>query len=158
MTARNGKMLDRAKLDRANDMVPLMRSGIDQSVLVFSGLQSAKCAKCSVQCVPSDNLYKGAVLMKKENTAVQPGAILTVSRPRSTAQRTIPLSMVRSGESVVIKSISGKDETKRFLSNLGFVEDVSVSVVSEMHGNVIVSIKGTRLAISKAMANRVLTA
>ena len=70
----------------------------------------------------------------------------------------MPLSMVRAGEKVRIRSVSGKDETRHFLCNLGFVEGAEVAVLSEMNGNVIVNIKGTRMAISKAMASRVLTA
>ena len=73
------------------------------------------------------------------------------------SQHVIPLSMVGSGEKVSIKLIGGKDKTRRFLCNLGFVEGAEVSVVSELNGNVIVAIKGTRMAISKAMASRVLT-
>ncbi len=70
----------------------------------------------------------------------------------------MPLSMVRAGERVHVKSITGKDEIRRFLGNIGFVEDAELSVITEMNGNVIVSIKGTRVAISKSMACRVLTA
>ena len=51
----------------------------------------------------------------------------------------------------------GKDDTKRFLNNLGFVEESEVIVVSELGGNVIVQVKGTRVAISRAMAGRILT-
>jgi ferrous iron transport protein A len=65
---------------------------------------------------------------------------------------------VRTGEKVRIKAITGKDETRRFLNNMGFVEDTEVLVVSEMNGNVIVVVKDTRVAISKSMASRVLTA
>jgi ferrous iron transport protein A len=96
--------------------------------------------------------------MEKDNTAVVFNPNLTVSRPRSAASgHAVPLSMVRTGENVRVKSISGKDDTRRFLSSIGFVEDAEVAVVTEMNGNVIVNVKGTRVAISKAMANRVLT-
>jgi Fe2+ transport system protein A len=96
--------------------------------------------------------------MEKENTAVVYNPNLAVSRPRSAASgRVVPLSMVRRGEKVRVRSISGKDDTRRFLSSIGFVEDAEVSVVSEMNGNVIVNVKGTRVAISKSMASRVLT-
>lgn len=70
----------------------------------------------------------------------------------------IPLSMVRAGQSVKVKYISGIDDTRRFLNNLGFVENAQVDVVSELNGNVIVNVKGTRVAISKIMATRILTA
>ena len=69
----------------------------------------------------------------------------------------MPLAMVQAGETVHILSIRGKDETRRFLNNLGFVEGTEVVVVSELSGNMIVSVKGTRVAISKSMDNRVLT-
>lgn len=68
----------------------------------------------------------------------------------------MPLSMVSSGKKMVIKQINGKDETKRFLENLGFVAGGNIIVVSEMCGNIIVNVKDTRVAISKSMANRIM--
>ena len=62
----------------------------------------------------------------------------------------IPLAMVSGGETVKVLSIRGKDEVQRFLRNLGFI-------ISELGGNVIVSVKGTRVAVSKSMAARVVT-
>ena len=53
-------------------------------------------------------------------------------------------------------TMAAKGETKRFLENLGFVAGSAVSVVSEMNGNVIVSIKDARVAISKEMANKIM--
>ena len=70
----------------------------------------------------------------------------------------IPLSMVNPGQEVLVKSIRGKDDAKRFLENLGFVENTTISIVNELGGNVIVNVKGTRVAISKAMASRIITA
>ncbi len=70
---------------------------------------------------------------------------------------TIPLSMVRAGATVRVRSTSGKDEMRRRLSEMGFVADTEVTVVSELRGNVIVSVKGVRLAISRAAAHHVLT-
>lgn len=97
--------------------------------------------------------------MKEESKVVSLSEDMSVCTPRpSRVQQVMPLSMVRVGEHVTVKSISGKDDTRRFLCNLGLVENAIVSVISAMNGNVIVNIKGTRLAISKAMARRVLTA
>jgi len=70
----------------------------------------------------------------------------------------IPLSMVRPGTTVRVQSVSGKDATRRQLGSIGFVADAEVTVVSELRGNVIVTVKGTRVAISRALAHRVLTA
>ena len=70
----------------------------------------------------------------------------------------IPLAMARAGEQMTVTSIRGKDETRRFLNNLGFVEDAEVTVVTELGGNLIVNVKGARVAISRSMASRILTA
>ncbi|MCI1856902.1 MAG: ferrous iron transport protein A [Sporolactobacillus sp.] len=69
----------------------------------------------------------------------------------------LPLSMVRAGEPVCIKKITGKDDMRRYIASLGFVEDTETTVITETGGNVIVAVKGTRLAISKRLARRVLT-
>lgn len=68
----------------------------------------------------------------------------------------MPLTMAETGRPQVIKKIGGKDETKRFLESLGFVAGGEVTVVSEIRGNMIVNVKEARIAISKAMASRIL--
>ncbi len=88
------------------------------------------------------------------NTA--PSALSYAAVPA--AANGLPLAMVRRGEEVTVQSIHGRAEVKRFLNNLGFVENAVVTVISEMGGDVIVSVKGTRVAVSKAMANKIYTA
>lgn len=68
----------------------------------------------------------------------------------------MPLSMVKEGEPNVIKKIGGKEETRKFLENLGFVTGGTVTVVSQIGGNLIVNIKDSRVAIGKDMANRIM--
>lgn len=68
----------------------------------------------------------------------------------------MPLTMASQGEINSIKSIRGKDETKRFLESLGFVIGGNVTVISEMGGNMIVNVKEARVAIGKAMASRIM--
>ena len=68
----------------------------------------------------------------------------------------MPLTMVPTGEQNVIKKIGGKEETRRFLENLGFVTGGKVTVVSEIGGNMIVNVKDSRVAIGKDMANKIL--
>lgn len=68
----------------------------------------------------------------------------------------MPLSMVKEGEPNVIRKVGGKEETRRFLENLGFVTGGTVTVVSEINGNMIVNIKNSRVAIGKDMANKIL--
>ena len=68
----------------------------------------------------------------------------------------MPLTMVKEGESNVIKKVGGKEETRKFLENLGFVTGGIVTVVSEIGGNMIVNVKGSRVAIGKDMANKIM--
>lgn len=68
----------------------------------------------------------------------------------------MPLTMTGRGETATVKQIRGKDETRRFLESLGFVEGGSVTVVSDMGGNLIVNVKDTRVALSKTMANKIM--
>ena len=68
----------------------------------------------------------------------------------------MPLTMMNTGEPNIIKKIGGKEETRRFLENLGFVTGATVTVVSEIGGNMIVNIKDTRVAIGKDMANKIM--
>ena len=68
----------------------------------------------------------------------------------------IPLTMAKPGEPVVIRKITGKDEIRRHLSELGFVVDETVTVVSEMGGNLILQVKDSRIALDRTMANRVM--
>lgn len=68
----------------------------------------------------------------------------------------MPLSMVNPGEENTIKRVGGKEQTKRFLENLGFVAGGTVTVVQVIGGNVIVNVKDTRVAIGKDMANKIM--
>ena len=64
--------------------------------------------------------------------------------------------MAGAGREMQIKKIGGKDETRRFLENLGFVIGGWITIVSEMNGNLIVKVKDSRVAISKEMANKIM--
>ena len=68
----------------------------------------------------------------------------------------MPLSMASIGEHFLIKKINGKEEVRRFLENLGFVAGTEISLISEISGNVIVQVKGSRVAISKEMAQKII--
>ena len=68
----------------------------------------------------------------------------------------MPLTMAKPGETVMIRKISGKDEVRQHLAELGFVVDSDVMVVSEIGGNLIVQVKDSRIALDKTMANRIM--
>ncbi len=68
----------------------------------------------------------------------------------------MPIMLAGTGNELFIKRITGNDETRRFLSSLGFVAGESVTVVSEIGGNVIINVKGSRVALDKSMASRIM--
>ena len=68
----------------------------------------------------------------------------------------IPLRLMDVGVETTVKTIRGKDQTRKFLQNLGFVEGAKVTVVSSLAGNVIVNVKDARVAISEQMASRIM--
>ena len=68
----------------------------------------------------------------------------------------MPLSMAPEGKESVIRKIGGKEETRLFLERLGFVVGAIVTVVSEIQGNLIVTVKDSRVAIGKDMASKIL--
>ena len=67
----------------------------------------------------------------------------------------MPLAMAKAGERVVIRKITGKDEVRQHLAELGFVVDGTITVVSEL-GNLILQVKDSRIALDKTMANRIM--
>ena len=68
----------------------------------------------------------------------------------------MPLSMAKSGEINYIKKITGKDEVRQHLAELGFVVGECVTVITEIGGNMILNIKGSRVALGKSMAGRII--
>ena len=68
----------------------------------------------------------------------------------------MPLTMMDAGIETTVKTIRGKDQTKKFLQNLGFVEGARVSVVSSLSGNLIVQVLDARVELSQSMASRIM--
>ena len=68
----------------------------------------------------------------------------------------MPLTMAKPGETVTIRKITGKDEVRQHLAELGFVVDGSVTVVREIAGNLICQVKESRIALDRTLANRVM--
>ena len=68
----------------------------------------------------------------------------------------MPLTMAKPGETVTIRKITGKDEVRQHLAELGFVVDGTVTVVNELAGNLILQVKDSRIALDRTMANRIM--
>ena len=68
----------------------------------------------------------------------------------------MPLLMAKLGEVYTITRVSGTEEMRLHLNNLGFVVDGQISGGSELNGNLIVNVKGSRIGISREMAAKIM--
>lgn len=68
----------------------------------------------------------------------------------------MPLMLADVGEENIIRRIGGSQEMKKHLEDMGFVVGGTVSIVSEINGNLIVNVKDTRVAVSREMAGKIM--
>ena len=68
----------------------------------------------------------------------------------------MPLTLASVGESNTIRKVGGSPEVKKHLENLGFVVGGDVTIINTLGGNVIVSVKEARVAISREMAQKIM--
>ena len=68
----------------------------------------------------------------------------------------MPLTMAKPGETNSIRKITGKDDVRQHLAELGFVVGERVKVITEISGNMILQVKESRIALNKTMANRIM--
>ena len=67
----------------------------------------------------------------------------------------LPLAMVGPDERARVAGVRGCADLRQHLAELGFVEGSEVKVISRAAGDVIVSVKGARLALNRSMASRI---
>ena len=70
----------------------------------------------------------------------------------------MPLTMSKAGDTVPIQKMTGKDEVRQHLAELGFVVGETITVVNEISGNLIIQVKEARIALDKTLAMRVIVA
>ena len=68
----------------------------------------------------------------------------------------LPLSMAGTGEALSIFKVSGKDEVRRHLAELGLVVGQEVTVVNRLGDNLILQVKDSRIALDGKLANRIM--
>ena len=68
----------------------------------------------------------------------------------------MPLTMSKAGDTVTIQKITSKDEVRQHLAELGFVVGETVTIVSEISGNLIIQVKEARIALDKTLAMRII--
>lgn len=66
------------------------------------------------------------------------------------------LTMVSIGEEKIIKEIRAKEEVKRHLQNLGFITGEKIEVISENNSGLILMVKGSKIALNRGMANKII--
>lgn len=68
----------------------------------------------------------------------------------------MPITLAEKDKDLTITRIGGTQEVKQHLADLGFVVGGMLKVVSSINGNLIVSVKGVRIALSEEMARRIM--
>ena len=68
----------------------------------------------------------------------------------------MPLTLTDIGEENIVKKIGGGREIKKHLEDLGFAAGETVTVICSLAGNVIVNVKGTRIAVSEELARKIM--
>ena len=68
----------------------------------------------------------------------------------------LPLSMAGAGTTQIIAKITGKDEVRRHLAELGLVVGEEVTVMNSLGGNLILQVKEIRIVQYRAQCIRIL--
>lgn len=68
----------------------------------------------------------------------------------------LPLTFVKTGDLAKVIKVSGKDNVKKHLADLGFVDGTIVNVISSHDGDIILNVKDSRLAVTREMADKIM--
>lgn len=68
----------------------------------------------------------------------------------------MPLTFAVPGDIRVISSFYGSEEMKRHLQNIGFVKGEKVQVLSENPGGIIILVRGSRIALNRGLAQKIM--
>lgn len=67
----------------------------------------------------------------------------------------LPLAMAGTDVVVRVSRVRGDAGLRQHLAELGFVDGAEVKVISRAAGDVIVAVKGARLALNRSMASHI---
>lgn len=68
----------------------------------------------------------------------------------------LPLTFVKTGDLAKVVKVSGRDNVKKHLADLGFVDGTIVNVISSHDGDIILNVKDSRLAVTREMADKIM--
>lgn len=91
-------------------------------------------------------------------TAAVNATLEAPSAPLDPSMPQIPLAFLENGKTGTVLKVRGRDEQHHHLENLGFVAGAQVRVVSQIAGDLIVEVKGARVALSKSIAMKIVLA
>ena len=67
----------------------------------------------------------------------------------------LPLTMAGEGADEMVARITGRDEVRRHLAELGLTVGERVTVMNSLAGNLILRVKESRIALDKELCNRI---
>ena len=68
----------------------------------------------------------------------------------------IPLTLADKDKEQIIRKISGTEEVRHHLANLGFTVGGTATVINSLNGNLILKIKESRVAIDENLARKIM--
>ena len=68
----------------------------------------------------------------------------------------LPLTFVKTGDLAKVIKVNGRDNVKKHLADLGFVDGTIVNVISSHDGDIILNVKDSRLAVTREMAEKIM--
>lgn len=77
-------------------------------------------------------------------------------KKRKMLSNSIPISLAKESEKGIVTKINGDEETRRHLSELGFTTGSEVSAVCQINGDLILNVKGSRIALDRVIASKIM--
>ena len=68
----------------------------------------------------------------------------------------LPLTFVKTGDLAKVIKVNGRDNVKKHLADVGFVDGPIVNVISSHDGDIILNVKDSRLAVTREMADKIM--
>ncbi len=68
----------------------------------------------------------------------------------------MPLTSLRAGQRATITECRASGETRNFLEGLGLMPGARLQVIAVTRGDLIISVKGARLALNRELARQLL--
>ena len=70
----------------------------------------------------------------------------------------MPLNLVEKNKTYTIQRIAGKESVVHRLQELGFVPGTEVSVLSEINGNFLITVKGAKIGLGREYVKYIIVA